>query len=303
MKRTDIPTKLPIPFANSAGVSFIRTVPTASQIGSTDGAASLTDGFPPLTFQPVASGGIPPFGEDMNGILNQMSAWTRWQSAGGQVAWDSGFSSLIGGYPLGACIASATTAGAYWVSTTDNNTTNPDASGAGWLSLFNGLALTNGSISQPFSASLFHSINGFASSGSQTVLMNDNYTASVNTANSAYVQHYVLAGSGSNPNSAPNMSQFFLNAGNSGYQMLPSGMMIQWFSVTVPLQSGGTYNFPFTFPNNAMFATGNVGSAISPSANWETVGLQAISRTQYNLTLSANISGGTGTVFIIAFGY
>ena len=65
MLASQIPTKFSVPFANSAGGSYIRAIPTASQIGIVDGAASLTDGFPPLNFLTLGAGGIPPFGQDM----------------------------------------------------------------------------------------------------------------------------------------------------------------------------------------------------------------------------------------------
>lgn len=133
MLASSIPAKFNIPFANSAGGSFIRPIPQASQIGITPGAASLTDGFPPLNFTPNASGGIPPFGEDFNGLLNQSTAWDRWFSAGGPVAFDPTFSTGVGGYPNGAVVGSRTVPGNYWMSTTDNNTTDPDAGGAGWV--------------------------------------------------------------------------------------------------------------------------------------------------------------------------
>jgi len=134
MLSTNIPTKIPIPFANSAGSSYKNTIPQASQIGITNGKASLTDGFPPLTFQPISSGGVPPFGADFNGILNEITAITQWQQAGGFFAYDSSFSSTISGYPKGSILQSANLAG-LWVSTAENNTTNPDTGGAGWTSL------------------------------------------------------------------------------------------------------------------------------------------------------------------------
>jgi hypothetical protein len=134
MKLSDMPSEtFPIPFANAAGIGYTRQVPVASQIGITNGAASLTDGFPPLTFLPVGSGGIPPFGQDFNGLLNQITQWTQWQNAGGLMVYNSAFSTAIGGYPQSAVVASATTAGIVWLNTVDNNTTNPDASGAGWV--------------------------------------------------------------------------------------------------------------------------------------------------------------------------
>lgn len=135
MKAADIPTKFPIAFASSAGGSYVRTIPVNSQIGITDGAASLETGFPPLNFLPISSGGVPPFGQDMNGILKEISQWTQWGNAGGPVPYDGTFSTNIGGYPSGAIVASATTAGTYWLSTADDNTTNPDSGGAGWTQL------------------------------------------------------------------------------------------------------------------------------------------------------------------------
>ena len=61
MLASAIPIKFPIPFGNSAGGGYIRPIPQASQIGIANGAASLTDGFPPLNFLPLGSGGVPPF--------------------------------------------------------------------------------------------------------------------------------------------------------------------------------------------------------------------------------------------------
>lgn len=131
MKAVSIPAKVTLPFANNASAPFIRTVPVPSQIGIQGGAASYTDGFPPVTFQPVGAGGVPPFGADFNGLLNVVSAWNRWQSAGGGLPWDSAFAAAIGGYPQGA-VVQALIPGSQWISTVDDNGTNPDTGGAGW---------------------------------------------------------------------------------------------------------------------------------------------------------------------------
>ena len=132
MLSTSLPSKYSIPWGNSAGGSYIRTIPDASQIGTHDGWASLTDGFPPLNFVPVGSGGIPPFGQDMNGILNRVTAWQQLQQAGLPTVYDSAFQTAIGGYPKGAVVMSALVAGVWWQSQTENNTTSPDLGGAGW---------------------------------------------------------------------------------------------------------------------------------------------------------------------------
>lgn len=149
MQSSDIPAKFNIPFANSATPgTYKRTIPEASQIGSQDGAASLTDGFPPLTFTPIGSGGVPPFGEDMNGILYETTGWSRWLQAGGTGVWDSAFSTAIGGYPLGAVVRS-TTSGLFWYSLAENNTVNPDAGvSANWQALVAPESVSNAQLAQ-----------------------------------------------------------------------------------------------------------------------------------------------------------
>ena len=129
MQLTNTPAKLVLPFANAGAKN---TIPTASQIGITAGAASLVDGFPPLTRTPIAAGGVPPSGLDMNGILFELSAILRWANAGGGYAFDGTFAadSNVGGYPKGARIMRSDGLG-YWFNTVENNTTDPENTGAG----------------------------------------------------------------------------------------------------------------------------------------------------------------------------
>jgi hypothetical protein len=129
MNDSNIPVKISLPFAN-AGTK--NTIPVASQIGVTAGAASFTDGFPPLTFTPLASGGVPPFGADFNGILNALSAMLQWESAGGLFPYDAAFSTAVSGYPKGALLAKSGFNG-YWQNLVDGNTSNPDTGGANWV--------------------------------------------------------------------------------------------------------------------------------------------------------------------------
>src|SRR6266446_6413571 len=112
MKDVDVPQLFPIPFGNAAAPGDIQyPIPTASQL---DGRASLTDGFPHINSMPVAAGGIPPFGEDMTGMLYWTSAGVRWAQSGGPVKWNATHSTNIGGYARGAIVASAVTDGVYW---------------------------------------------------------------------------------------------------------------------------------------------------------------------------------------------
>ena len=136
MNQADEPPFFTIPFANGAGASYIRTIPTASQTPtSTDAPASLTDGFPPETF--ASAGAIPPSGKDFNGILNWITSFVRRKQAGASPVYDSTFSTAIGGYPKGAQLLSPSKTGVVWFNTTDGNTTDPDGSSAsGWVKLF-----------------------------------------------------------------------------------------------------------------------------------------------------------------------
>jgi hypothetical protein len=132
MLASQIPARIPLPFANGGTKN---TIPTASQIGITPGAASLTDGFPLLTFTPLAAGGVPPAGADFNGILNAITAVQQWQSAGGSFTFNTAFSTSIGGYPKGSVLIS-TSGDTNWLSTSDNNATDPDSGAAGnWVAL------------------------------------------------------------------------------------------------------------------------------------------------------------------------
>lgn len=128
MQSSNQPGKISLPFASSGAK---QPIPVASQVGIEDGRASYTDGFPPLTRTPLAAGGKPPFGTDMNGILNAVTAVQQWQSAGGLFVYDSAFSTSIGGYPKGAVLASSDR-NTIWRSTVENNLSNPDTGGAGW---------------------------------------------------------------------------------------------------------------------------------------------------------------------------
>lgn len=129
MKSTDIPVKVITPFAEDAGSGFISVIPETT---SDPGRASWQTGFPPATMVPIASGGTPPFGQDMNGVFNPISAWVRWQGAGAPVAYDATFSSEVGGYPKGSAVTAASGLG-WWVCQVEDNVTNPDAGGANWI--------------------------------------------------------------------------------------------------------------------------------------------------------------------------
>ncbi|MDD8869668.1 phage tail protein, partial [Escherichia coli] len=63
---------------------------------------------------------------------------------------------------------------------------------------------------------------------------------------------------GTGANQIPDMGSFMLSASVPGYQKLPSGLIIQWGPIDVPLTSQDTVTyFPIAFPNRCLrvFAT------------------------------------------------
>ncbi|EHM1292914.1 hypothetical protein ACNKYS_002754 [Escherichia coli] len=58
---------------------------------------------------------------------------------------------------------------------------------------------------------------------------------------------------GTGANQIPDMGSFMLSASAPGYQKLPSGLIIQWGAIDVPLTSQDTVTyFPIAFPNRCL---------------------------------------------------
>ena len=193
-----IPTKIPTSWGTLAPPGDITCpIPIPSQIPTSNGRASWTDGFPPLTFNPVAAGGVPPFGQDFNGVLCQLSQWTRWFNAGAQVQYDGTFSSAVSGYPNGAILQQAANSTCVWISTTDNNTSDPDTGGANWVS----------SCPVPGQAGQPGTYYGGASSGTNAQTLSLSVPFSLNVGTTVYF----LAGS-------TNLGPMTLNVAGTGNQ-------------------------------------------------------------------------------------
>lgn len=129
MQASDIPYKFAQIWAAAAAAGYV-TDPIPETI--TGAAASQELGFPPITAEPIGSGGVPPDIADFNGMFSYLSGWANWFQAGAPVRYDATFQSDIGGYPEGAIVESASTPGRFWISTTDNNAGNPDTGSTNW---------------------------------------------------------------------------------------------------------------------------------------------------------------------------
>lgn len=125
------PPLLVLPFANAGAKNVIPVAPPI-----TPGAASFQLGFPPETMIPIASGGTPPFGQDVNGVLYDVSAHSVWQNAGGQYQFSATLAAAIGGYPVGMVLQSNDGQASYVNILANNSTdfnTTPASIGVSWL--------------------------------------------------------------------------------------------------------------------------------------------------------------------------
>ena len=121
------PDKIITPWASTGSKN-----PIPQNANNTTGAAGFDKGFPDVTMTPVEAGGIPPSGQDFNGILNAVTECIRYVQAGGAPSYDAGMSPSIGGYSLGARVVGNDGISCL-VSAVDNNSTDPNSGGGGWF--------------------------------------------------------------------------------------------------------------------------------------------------------------------------
>lgn len=135
MQKSNAPAKLTVAFASGSGAGPVNVIPLTP--GSTTGTASYQTGFTSVNMEPIASGGVPPFGADFNGLHQAATTAQIWQQAGYKYVFDAAFAAAsgIGGYPAGAVLLMGNGKG-LWINQADNNSASPDAAGsAGWLGL------------------------------------------------------------------------------------------------------------------------------------------------------------------------
>ncbi len=96
-----------------------------------NGRAGFDLGFPPINMIPKTAGGIPPFGQDFNGIFFDVTQALQFLQAGGSFPYEGAWDAAVGGYPVGALVSRTDNQG-LWRNTVANNLTDPEAGGAGW---------------------------------------------------------------------------------------------------------------------------------------------------------------------------
>lgn len=118
-----MPKPLTIPFARDALSQFINEIPDTPQAGADPQLASWSEGFGPITMQPLTSGGKPPEGPDFNGILSAISEHIVYQNGGGIYTFSQEYVDKTGGYAKDSVLISDD-GNALWVSLSDDNAEN-----------------------------------------------------------------------------------------------------------------------------------------------------------------------------------
>lgn len=109
---------LTIPFARDAVPDMVNDIPDDPSVLEPQ-LASFKQGFPYITTIPLVAGGIPPEGQDFNGILRDITEHVVHQNKGGMYKFEADIVAA-GGYPKGAVLA-ANDGLSLWVSLQNNN--------------------------------------------------------------------------------------------------------------------------------------------------------------------------------------
>lgn len=252
------PTPITIPFAASGSKN---TIPTTSQIGVVDGAASYPDGFPPLCGTPLESGGKPPSRADMNGILHGITENLRYLLGGCVPKFNSDFAAAIGGYPLGAIVQDNSGANCYRNlvdgNSTDFNTT-PASIGVSWELVYgpdktipSATTSLQGKVELATTAEAAAATDtsravtpaGLASFLASALLASTTELAGkVELATTAETQAGSDGTRAVTPAGLAGLARSSVATGGYSYQ--PNGDLIQWGLVE---DTGATYSFPTTF--------------------------------------------------------
>lgn len=118
---SDNPPIIPRAFAHGGEKA---TIPQ-SDTGLASNRASYIKGFPSITSESLADGGIPPARVDFNGIGYDTSSWLSYFQKGGVIQYDSNVATAIGGYPQNARLWVKTTSGTAIVRAKQINSVNP----------------------------------------------------------------------------------------------------------------------------------------------------------------------------------
>jgi hypothetical protein len=308
------PDKIITPWATSG---LKTTIPEAAD--PINGRAGFDQGFPAINLTPKTAGGIPPFGQDFNGIFFDVTQALQFMQAGGTFPYDSAWAAAVGGYPAGALVSRTDNQG-LWRNTVANNLTNPEAGGAGWQPEGSGLTSvamtsTNVTLTALQAAREIIVITGTLTANLQLIfpayvkqwqVINEtagSFTVNCKTAAGSGVslrggQIATIVGDGSDITGM----DFSSVIASAGWQRFPSGLILQWGTVA-PLPQGGslTFTYPLALPN-AVFQV--IASSMSSGNNTFGYTVSSFAQTLSNVGISNNsATSGVATARILVIGH
>lgn len=96
------------------------------------GKAGFDVGFSSINMTSEAAGGIPPWGQDFNGILYSLTKSAQYTQAGGIHTFDAALAAAVGGYAVNAMIK-ADSGLIFFINKIPGNASNPNSGGDGWI--------------------------------------------------------------------------------------------------------------------------------------------------------------------------
>ena len=123
--------KLSTPFATDS--TLRNDVPVnATSDQTSKGIIGYNNGWTSINKLPLENGGQPPYMEDLNGVLFDITSNISDINKGLPQYYDDAFATLIGGYPTGARLCLSDNSG-FVVSTISSNQNNPNTNMTGWI--------------------------------------------------------------------------------------------------------------------------------------------------------------------------
>lgn len=305
------PDALSMPFANNGDKSTIPSSATGTN------KASLTEGFPQITSESIADGGIPPSREDFNALGNISTSHNYFMQNGGGYTFVPAVSTAIGGYPKGALLWYRPSTGnpQLLVSTKNNNKDNfntnqsyigTEGSGKSWE-----IVTVSGS-------------NYVDLTSNQTIAGSKTFVSTLQTTTNIVYKRNAIT-KGTNPESTQNWQFFFADKNGSGdanalgkiqtsvdstglvttsmYALKnASGTSSARIAICYP-SSGSAYTYaptPATSDNSTKIATTAFVKAQGYALDSDVVkltGNQTIAGTkEFSSTISGSIDGNAATV-------
>lgn len=304
------PTPITIPFAASGSKN---TIPTTSQIGVVDGAASYPDGFVPLNGTPLESGGKPPTRSDMNGILYEITNNLRYLLGGGIPKFSATMAAAVGGYPLGAIVQDDSGVNCYR-NLVDGNSTNfnttPASIGVSWELVYGpGKTVQSATTSAQGIVELATTAESAAATDTARAVTPAglaSFLASALGAATTSVSGRVELATTAETQAGTDTARAVTPAGlaglarssvaTGGYSYQPNGDLLQWGLVE---DTGATFSFPTTFYSvYGIVATVRSDSYSPPSGE---VMAYPVSTSTFRIRQAAEITAGI-YMFYLAFG-